>query len=50
MNSLGSVPVVLCSILPARAVMDIEGEHRDESWQPLGGQMGEVEASVMVAP
>ena len=50
MNSLCSVPVVLCSELPSRAVMDIDEERRDESWQPLGGQMGEVEASVMVAP
>ena len=50
MNSLCSVPVVLCFELPSRAVVDIDEERRDESWQPLGCQMGEVEASVMVAP
>ena len=50
MNSLCSVPVALCSELPSRAVMNIDKERRDESWQPLVGQMGEVEARVMIAP
>jgi len=50
MNSLGSVPVVLCAGLPARAAMGMDEERRDESWQPLGCQEGKVEASVMVAP
>ena len=45
-----SVPVVLCYELPSRAVMDVDEERRDESWQPFRDQMGEVEASVMIAP
>ena len=50
MSSLGTVLIVLRFVSPMRAAMEINEGLRDEHGQPLGCQMGRVEASVMIAP